>query len=277
MAEPPSLPALTVRYDGLDADHHEIEVTALAESLRGVSRIVTVCSNFAATERLVLHKDALAIRVVVRPPETHCFSLTFIPQWLETPLISTVVGGLIVASISYVFKRAANQRAEMKELRGALDLAIRELGTKDQKVVDRMLSTIDKMADALRPAAKQAVAPIGRTASTLSFSSPESTPHEVVVDEADRDAILADNDLDVGEETTFKILITELDMETGGCRVTFPDATDERILGRITDPAFAMPNNPYAVAMAAKSWFSVKAKPTLRDGVIERLFISNTA
>jgi hypothetical protein len=38
-----------IRYDGLDADNHEIELSLLSESLHGISRIISVCSNFAVT------------------------------------------------------------------------------------------------------------------------------------------------------------------------------------------------------------------------------------
>lgn len=36
-----------------------------------------------------------------------------------------------------------------------------------------------------------------------------------------------------------------------------------------------MPNNDYALAMAAKQQIIVRAKPTMKDSEIERLFISD--
>ena len=79
----------------------------------------------------------------------------------------------------------------MRHLKGALDLAIKELGTRDQAVVDRLLGTIDKMADALRPAARQAVAPIGETADTLTVGDVRHE-REVIIGAAENDAILAE-------------------------------------------------------------------------------------
>ena len=122
----------------------------------------------------------------------------------------------------------------MRQLRGALDLAIKELGTKDQAIVDRMLSTIDKMADALRPAAKQSVAPIGVSARTLTVSNPSDPTHgKTVVDAADKAAILsADKDIAVGPEDTFEVIITELDMESGSCHIALsglPEDVEKRI------------------------------------------------
>ncbi len=44
---------IRIRYDGLDATNHELELGSLAESLRGLSRIISVTGNFVATGRYV--------------------------------------------------------------------------------------------------------------------------------------------------------------------------------------------------------------------------------
>lgn len=264
-----------IRFDGLDADNHEIELASLSKSLGGISRIIGVTANFAATQKLNLHSDALAVRVMAQPPQSGCFQIMAVVKWVSAdPLMTTVVGGLMVLLVGYVFKRAAGQKEEMRQLRGALDEAIKQLGIRDQPTVDRLLTTIDRMADALRPAAKSAVAPIGQTASTLSIGQPGR--NQVVVGQAEKEAIISDTPLEVGDEGVFTVVITELDMESGACKVSLPSEPEERINGRITDPAFSTPNNPYALAMAAKLALDVRAKPTFRDGEMDKLFISNT-
>lgn len=267
---------ILIRFDGLDAANHEIEMAALAESLRGISRILAVCGNFAATREYVQHKDAMAIRVVARPPESHCFELWASIRWAsENPLISTFVGGLFVTLVAYIFKRAAGEREEMKQLRGALDQAIRELGGRDQAVVERLLDTVDKMADALRPAAKQAVAPIGVTARSLTIGSVDRA-RGMTVGEAEKAAIAAEGPSEVGQERSYIVVITELDLTNGSCKLALTDDPDNRIAGRITDPAIDIPNNPYALAFAAMEPLAVRAKATIRNGEIQRLFISDT-
>lgn len=178
--------------------------------------------------------------------------------------------------VSYVFSRAAGQKEEMRQLRGALDEAIRMLGTREQSTVDRLLSTIDRMADALRPATRSAVAPIGETASTLSIGAPHGG-RQAVIGVPEKEAIISASPVEVGEEATFVVTITELDMESGACKVSLPDDPEARITGRITDPAFSVPNNAYALAMAALRPIAVRAKPTTKDGGIDKLFISDTA
>lgn len=270
---------IILRYDGMDADRHEIELAGLAESLKGMSRILTVTANFLATEKFVQHEDVMSIRVVAREPKAKCFQIEVEAIWkfLEHPLVSGVLGGLILGVIGYIFKRAANQREEMKHLQSALEVAIKQLGHRDQPVVDRLLTTIDRMADALRPAVKQAVAPVGVSAATMTVASAEGGVWRgVIVGEAEKEAIVADNPPEIGVESTFHVRLTELDILNGACKVTFRDRPDVRYRGKITDPVIGQPNNPYVLALAEQVEIAVRAKPALRDGEIERLFISDT-
>ena len=86
---------------------------------------------------------------------------------------------------------------------------------------------------------------------------------------------MAEADLDVGAEKDFEVIISELDMDSGACRLTLVDDPDGRVAGKITDPLLASPNNPYALALAGKRAITIRAKPTLKEGEIERLYISD--
>ena len=269
--------AIIIRYDGLDADRHEIDMALLGESLQGFSKIIGVVGNFAATERIITHKDAFVLKVVVSPPLSHCFEIMAVLKWVnDIPLITTVVGGLTVALVTYVFQKAAGNREEMRQLRGALDTAIRELGHRDQTTVDKLLATIDKMADNLRSAVRQAVIPIGDTASSITIANQNGVP-QGVFSAADKEAILSETPTSVGKEDIYSVRFTEMDTETGACKVALDPDAPKRISAKITDPAFWVPNNPYVLALASKAMISVSAKPLIKNGELERLYISNTA
>lgn len=264
---------IRIRYDGLDAERHEIELSSLADSLKGLSRILGVAGNFAATEKYVQHKDAMAVRVVVGQPEAHCYEIVAYIVWAANqPLLAGAGGTLLAGAVSYIIAKAVGRREEMRQLRGALETAIRELGSRDQNALDRALATIDRMADALRPAVRQAVQPLGTTATTLTVATAERA---VVLNVADRDAVMADVPPEITNESDYIVRITELDMETGNCRIALIGEDDARIAGRIVDPAFAVPNNPYVTAMAACVPLRVRAKASIRDGSIERLYLSD--
>lgn len=269
---------LIIRYDGMDAKRHELELSSLAESIKGFSRIISVAANFAATEKFVKHKDAMDVKLLASAPKAACFEIPIVIAWVsQNAIASTVVGGLTVTLVSYIFKRLAKDKAEMKELRGALETAIRELGNRDQAVVDRLLTTIDNMADSLKPAAKQALSPIGKSASTVSVTSNSTVQKARIIGIAERDAIEAKDPPEYTEETVFKIKLHEMNKDHDTCKVSFEDEPDARVVAAITDPVINSTNNVYVTAFAADSFISVRAKAAIRDGVIEKLYISDTA
>ncbi len=266
-----------IRYDGIDADRHEIELGQLAESIKGLSRIIGVAANFAATEKFMHHKDAMQVRIMAAPPKAKCFEIPLMIAWVsQNALATTIVGGLTVTLVSYIFSRLTRNKAEMKELRGALESAIKELGNRDQTVVDRLLDTIDKMADSLKPAAKQAVAPIGNTASTLTVTTGRLLAKATVVGVAEKEALEASDPAEILDEAEYHLHLHEVNKDTFSCKISLIDEPDIRISALITDPEFSIPNNAYVLAFASDAAITVKAKAAARDGSIEKLYISNT-
>jgi len=240
-----------------------------------------VVSNFAVTERYVQHRDALSIRVMTRAPAPHCFEMTAWVKWAaEQPLIAGTLATLSASLITYVVSRAFRQRQEMRLLKESLETAIRELGHRDQPVVDRLLDTIDKMAEALKPAVRQAAKPVGDTVSSLTIGrqgSGSGISESVTISRAERDAMFAEEESEVTDEQTYHVLITEIDVETGSCKVSFIEEDAIRVAGKITDPALNFPRNAYAMALAERKPISVRGKAVLRGGEIKSIYISNTS
>lgn len=275
------MPTVTIKFDGRDAARHEIEMVALSHSLRGLSRIIGVAGNFAATQKYVQHEDAMEVRVLVKAPDKGSLTIHAAVNWLNhQPFITTVVGGLLVVLVAYVFKKAAGNKEEMLQLRVALETAIRELSSRDSGTIEKLLATIEKLADNLRPAARQSVAPLGRSATSMSITGSDPA-HKVEITLADSEAILSSTKeaAEVTPERDFQVLITELDLQSGSCKVNLADAqgSGRRINCAITDPAVTLPNNPYAISMAEQHPLSVRAKALLKEGTIQKLFISDAA
>lgn len=272
-AEP--MTPLTIKYDGMDATAHVIDMGELATSLKGLNRIVSVAGTFAVQQRFVKHKDAMPLRVVVGPPEPKCVLLQAAIVWVDQhPTVSGIASGLVVTLVSYVFAKASGNREEMKHLKELATEAIRQLGNRDETVISRLLDTVDKMADTLKPAAKDAVRPVGSTAATLQISGTHGGASAVTIDKPTKDAICADEPVEVGEETVILVRFVEMNLDTKACRIALANEAEDRFVGEITDPSIMAPNNPYAVAFAAQATISVRARPTLRGGEIDRWYIS---
>jgi hypothetical protein len=150
---------IIIRFDGLDADQHTLELTALADSLAGLSRIIAASGHFALTFEVSTRRDTQSVRILAQPPKDGCFTIHAIVQYAhEHPMFkeySIALGAILTGSlVTYIFQRASGKREEMRHLKEALQTAIRELGTRDQPTVDRLLTdtSINSLMDDLRVA-----------------------------------------------------------------------------------------------------------------------------
>lgn len=261
-----------IRFDGVDAENHQLDIIQLSHSMRGFGRILATCGHFAVTQQHAHRMDAMAVRVLVEEPEAGCFSMMAVITFIEThPLLQTTITAAVPILLTWVLANASGKKEEMRNLRALAEEAIRVAGNRDEKIVDRMMSTMDKMVEALRPAAKQAVAPVGKSAKEVTVGSGS---YKAVIGQAEAETIRSSVALELGASDNYDIVITSLDNTTGACKVELLDDRSARINGQITDPEVQLPNSSYALAFAAQAAIRVRAKPSLREGHLERLFIS---
>ncbi len=174
--------------------------------------------------------------------------------------------------IGWIIASASNNKAEMKALKDSLDNAMDRLAGQNAELVPRLLSTLEKMAESLRPSVRAAVAPVGKSCARMMIGS------HAVIDEATSQAARAVAADEVSEERSWTIRITELDWETSSAKIRFEDdgAEDGRFRAVITDPAIGVRDNPYVRALASQTPIKVRGKATLREGEIQALYVSNT-
>jgi len=151
--------------------------------------------------------------------------------------------------------------------------ALEEMGKTSRAAID----AIERVATSQRPAVKLFVAPIGQTCATAQVGDQESGA--ILVDKPTRDAIEGPEPIEIGDTSQFEILLSELDLKNKSCKFSLRDEDDpdRRTNGEITDPVLSTPNNPYATALNGQRWLTVWGKPQLKEGEIERLYISDLA
>lgn len=272
---------IPIRYQGRDADSHRIDLMQLGQSLQGMARVIAVSAHFVQTGKISRNFQALDVKVLAAPVrEHHCYEvMAVIQETGETLGLWSGLGtAVVIGIVGYVFNRHKDK--EMKHLSEALRHSQWLLAHSGEKTHASLLAVIEKLADALQPAARQALTPVGKSVASIHIhdgENPESSA--VVLDASTRAAI--DRPESASHITAARVLtglITEMDMLGKTCKVTLEgDDSEQRIPAEITDPVASQPGNPYASAMARMRPIRFIAKMQLaEDGQALRLYISDT-
>lgn len=263
---------IIVRFQGGDAANHEIDLRLLGESLQGFGRCFAVAANFAATGTPALHADAMDVRVFARPaPEHHCFEVwANVKPILESKEFWTGAAAIVLTPIlTYIFSKRTKD--EMKHLSDALKLSM----SGNHAVTDKLVATVERLAEALNPSVRKALTPIDRTCQEIDlFAGAEKVQS---MDSETKRVFSARTSKVSDHSKTFVGVISELDMRLGTCKVQL-EGDEDRIPAKVLDPVYADPNNAYAEAMADVRPIRFLAKYELdEDGKLSRLHILDTA
>ncbi len=272
----------SLRYDGLDAEKHEIELASLGESLKGFSKILATAGTFALTQKYSKNVAGQEVKIYAKEPRANCFSLDTVMNFItQSQLFSGSAGAILGALIPYIFAKNAQKKEEMKYLKDALEKAIEALGNKDKGTIEGLISVIDKMAGELRPSVRQAVSPIGSTCNKISVTSGHGFK-PAVINEKDKEIIDQLEDDEVLGLREYRVFLTEFDAHRMTAKVIIEgEDSDKRISAQISDPSVSKSDNPYLISLskflshgldpiaAAK----ITAKASVRKGAISKLFI----
>lgn len=268
-----------ITYDGNDADRHEIDLSELSKSLEGLSKILSITANFVITGHYTTVSSAHQVKVFASEPKAKCYQFLVDVQALaQHPLFSGFGGALIMLIVNYAISKHSGRSEEMKMLKAALSEAIQELGKRDEETISKLLSTIDKMTDNFAAPLRNTVAPVGNSCETLEIG--EKGRHTIPINAEMKAAILEEIE-EITSEQTYYAVITELDLENQTCKLRFCNENGEiakdsnRVKGQITDPTIMTSENHYIVSMVSAKPIQIKAKAALKNGQIQKLFISD--
>ncbi|MGP2855151.1 DUF7946 domain-containing protein [Serratia bockelmannii] len=277
---------ISLRYDGLDAENHEIDLACLGESLKGFSKILATAGNFAVTQRYSKNVAGQDVKVYAKEARANCFTLDAVLNFVgQSQLFSGAVGSILGALIPYIFSRNSQKKEEMKLLKDSLDKAIEALGNKDRATIDGLLAVIDKMAGELRPSVRQAVSPIGNTCREIRVTT-NCGHNPARIDEEDKAVIDRLNDDEVIGLREYKVFITEFDAQRTTAKVILlDDDSGRRVPAEINDPSVRKAGNPYITALnaylesqgAGSACITVTAKASVKKGNISKLYIADAA
>jgi hypothetical protein len=272
-----------LRYDGLDADRHLVDLGQVAVSLQGAAQLIGSASSAMMTGQYAKRSPALSVRVYAGIARDGCWELPAIIVPVAPvaaamfPPIAEIgkraATKAVTAAVNYVVAKVSGQSNDVKRTLDSLDRAVAELGQTARYGYD----ALERMAAQQRPAARNLVVPIGQTCSVIYLGSKDDGA--IPIDSVTRAAIDAPDPLEITDTASYEIFISELDHKNRTCKFSLrnDDDPDHRISGEITDPVIQAAHNPYLEAFAAQRWLTVLGKAQIKDGEMEKLFISDAS
>jgi hypothetical protein len=271
---------LILRYEGLDADRHLVDLGQVAVSLQGAAQLIGSASSAMITGQYAKRAPALSVRVYAGVARDGCWELPAIimpvvpltvalfPSFAEAGKQAATKA--VTAAVNYVVAKVSGQSNDVKRTLDSLDKAVAELGQTARHGYD----AIERMAAQQRPAARNLVLPIGQSCSVIFLGKKEDGA--IPIDGVTRSAIDAPDPVEITDTGPYEVFISELDTKNRTCKFSLrDDDQDHRISGEITDPVIQSAHNPYLEAFAAQRWVLVLGKAQLKDGEMEKLFISD--
>ncbi len=272
---------IILKYEGFDADQNVIELDQLGQSIRGAARLLGSAGTLVETGQFVKKMPALSVRVLAGIPGPGSYELPAVIMSvlpLGAPLLpvmgdfaKTSATKAVTGIVNYAIAKLGGRKSEAQMAMELADKALTEMGHTSRASI----GAIEKVALNQRPAIKLFISPIGE--SCVSARIGETQNGAISIDKPTRDAIEAPEPIEIGPTGRFEVLLSELDLKNKSCKFSMrdDDDPDHRTNGEITDPVLLTPNNPYSAALDSQRWLAVIGKAQLKDGEIEKLYISD--
>jgi hypothetical protein len=274
---------IVLRYEGLEAADHRIDLSQVGQSLQGAAQLLGTAASIVATGEYARRPASMPVKILAGEPRGRCWEIPAIivstgASIAQIDLFAQI--GRKLASeatakiVNYVVARFETRSIKVTDTARALETvekAMTELGQTSRHAMDSVV----RMAEMQRPAVRSLVVPIGLSVSTLQVG--DSSQGGILIDRELREAIDAPVEAIVETARNHEILISEMDRLNQTCKFAFRDDQnpERRLSAQITDPIIQTPNDPYSAAFSAQRWIIVVGKLQRKGGEADRLFISD--
>jgi hypothetical protein len=284
------LAPIQIRYDGLDAQTHQIDMAMLGESLQGAARLIGVAAHIAATAEYTNRTPSMQFRVLTTAPESHCVTVAAILHFAAaaSPMLFDMPSpDLVEKIVNYILSSLGGQRQNDQALEvigdsiqalkeanaNTAQLALEGIGAMREVALAAIQAVKEAAADQ-RPAARHFAVPIGESAAQAIIGNPETA---FVVDRAAREAIDFEPVEEIRDTLRYTVKLTELDIKTGTGKAELEGLDPAiRYSCAIVDPVVHNAQSAYSSALNEQRWIQVLAKPHFQNGELHKLTILDT-
>lgn len=267
---------IPITYTGLYADAHLVDAQQLGKSLIGISKIANSLCHFYFFEQTTHDPRLYEIRFFAGPARANgqIQEIFAIMNSGVLPLFQPfVIAGakiFIELATKYLIKRISGQKSEATvAIEKMAEVAVQ--AQKAQMQNTRWLQkTMEKLLNVNRHSLREVPEPVGKSVRKMSVGIKDDATE---IDEPTAEVLRAKDQMEVGEMGEYVVTMEGVFKTNGACKVKLDNGVI--VAGKITDPVLDQPGNIYTHALDRAEPLLVTAKPTMKDGEINRLFISN--
>lgn len=272
-----------VRYDGIDAETHTINLRYFGQSLTGIDRIISIGvttfeqgelpkSRFktppialASVPREGSFEVQILLEALGMSPYLHQISVAYIPELLRlwTSGVILSVGGRRTESMKN-FMRILELKEQSDKRK---DDIIFQLAQNNHEAHMALLQRTNDYA-------KDALAPVDKSCRTMSVSNGDQISE---FDAATAYAVRSNTLLDVGPLETVQVKVDGLFRNKKQLKVFHPDEPFRVVTAHVRDPLFESEPNVYLEAMLRRSAITISCKVARKDGRIQCLYIMDAS
>src|SRR6266540_657045 len=215
---------IILRYQGLDAERHVIDLGQLGQSIQGASQLLGSAGHLVVTGQYAKRSHALSVRVLAGTARESSWELPAILMSIAPailPVFPTIaeIGKKAATTattriVNYALKKLAGNKSEAEMAFGLVEKAMAEVGQTSRHAMD----VVERIATNNRPAARLFVVPIGESCTHVCLG--ETVDGAEPIDKAMRDAIEAPEPVEISPSGTYRVLISEIDLINRSCKFT---------------------------------------------------------
>ena len=260
----------TIRFEGAGAEHHELDLRRLADSLIGIEQIINICLFSLLKGDFPKQSERLPLVVRASMPRRGSFEIEV--TIVVIPMLFGLFREKFPGILGFIWKYIHKALLEMCGMEEGTGLNSRDL-IEYMRVVesDRHTEIMELLeSQRLLNAAQRTVSPIGPSCERIVILTDEG---KVEFDTALAKAIRSGNQTYLGGIGEFRVRVVGLNNHNKRLRVSI-DGNPDIISAQVRDPDFDKVPNIYTAAVTNQGLLNVGARARcLKGGRIKELLI----
>jgi hypothetical protein len=173
---------IVLRYEGLDADRHSIDLGQLGQSIQGAAKLIGSAGHIAVTGDYAKQQQALTVRVLAGPAEANCYEFVAIITTISPAIIPTLptikeaatsaIKRAVTGIVNYTLAKIGGRKSEAEHAKDVAIKALEEMGHTSRTAIESM----ERVVLGQRPAARSFVSPVGQSCARFQLISRHGTP-----------------------------------------------------------------------------------------------------